>query len=389
MPFSFNLYSSTLLVFSFHILAIGLLELRTGIRERTGSAYWLSLMLFLLVLYISPFMLGYAGWYGEDGYREALFYLPLQQLFFIGPVFMFYLKNLLDPGYSFKKYDWGHFVPGIIYLLYSLVLFIYDMIQGVYFYMDGRDKDFDSWYQVAGFISMIIYFLLSWKIYQQYRKRIFENLSYAEEVAYSWVRTFLFVFLIVLILRALFFIINPEWDNFGRKFWYYLCISVVGYYLAILGYRQSLLQNTSWIRTDNFSMPSEEVSENMPEEENNEEYVKLLVKIDQAMHDRQLFKNPTLTLNDLAEHLDTTTKNISRAINTETGLNFNDYINRFRVNAFIEKIRAESHPQHTLLGIAMACGFNSKSTFNRAFKKHQGVSPNEYVRKHLKRGFKS
>ncbi|PHN02150.1 helix-turn-helix domain-containing protein [Flavilitoribacter nigricans] len=399
MKFGFGPYSSILLVFFFHLVVSGALILKLGLEHRLRSAQWLSLVLVLVALYISPFMLGYAGWYGMDGYRETLFYLPLQQILFIGPVFLFYLKTLLYPEYSPSKRDQLHFLPGSLYLLYSLVVFIFDvfLFDQVYFYQDGRDKDFDLWYQIAGFISMITYFLLSLRLYQRYRRQIFDQLSYAEEVAYNWVRNFLLIFLLILILRALFFIINPEWGEFGRKFWYYLSISIVGYFLAIRGYRQSILLSTSLglrnlvpeVMPPAIATTDATTREASESEALSEDHVQLVRRIEQIMHRDHLYQNSTLTLSGLAEHLQTTSKNISQAINKGTGLNFNDYVNRFRIEAFLQEIEAGTHEQHTLLGIAISCGFNSKSTFNRAFKKQLGLSPNEYVRKHRQGGAKS
>ncbi|MEM6802882.1 MAG: helix-turn-helix domain-containing protein [Bacteroidota bacterium] len=351
------------------------------------SALWLSSLLFLLALYISPFMFGYAGWYGLYGYRQTLFYIPFQQLLFIGPIFLFYLKTLLYPAYSFTKRDWLHFLPGILYLAYSLLVFVVDILilEEIYFYKDGKDKDLLPWYQITGFISMIAYFILSFRLYLDYRKNIFNTLSYAEEITYNWVRLFLLTFLLIIVLRILFFIFNPEWAEFGRKLWYYLAISFVAYFLAIKGSRQSILLSVSTIQDltkgltlDILENQSEEVS--VEKEETTFNHEVWLQRIEQKMQEEDLYKNSALTLLDLAQALDTTTKTISQTVNQGTGLNFNDYINRFRIEAFKDEILAKRHEQLTLLGIAIACGFNSKSTFNRAFKKHSGQSPSEFLR---------
>ncbi|GAB4404919.1 MAG: hypothetical protein OHK0039_05500 [Bacteroidia bacterium] len=386
-------------MFFCHLLVFSGLILFQGLFHALCSAGWLSLLLLLIALYISPFMLGYAGWYGLDGYREVLFYLPLQQILLIGPVFWMYLKSLLYHDYTPNHADWLHFLPGMLYLIYSTGIFMFDICiaDEVFFYRDGRDKDFDLWYQVAGFLSLGTYFLLSLRQYQQYRQRVFDTLSYAEEVSYTWVHGLLSVFLLMLMLRGVFFVLNPEWDAFGRKFWYYLAISLTGYYLAIQGYRQGILLHTSEVLRQ---AVSEEAPLQLPLPNPRHEaiaeagavdrdYAAWVGRIEQLMQEGQLYKNPVLTLADVAQHLGETTKTISGVINSGTGLNFNDYINRFRVEAFLQEIAAGAHQRHTLLGIAISCGFNSKSTFNRAFKKHTGLSPHEYIQKHMGKGVKS
>jgi AraC-like DNA-binding protein len=55
-------------------------------------------------------------------------------------------------------------------------------------------------------------------------------------------------------------------------------------------------------------------------------------------------------------------------------------INAYRVRAFLEEARSAENAGYSLLGIAYSCGFNSKATFNRAFRKHTGRSPSEYLR---------
>ena len=393
MKFNFGPYSALLLLFFIHGIVYAYLALKEGVSYNTKSSLWHSGILFLLCLYFSPFMCGYAGWYATDGYREVLYYLPLQQLLIIGPVLYFYIQSLLYPGFVFKRHHWLHFLPGILYLLYSLLIFLGDIFyfEEIYFYQDGQDKDFDLWYQVAGFISLASYFLLSLYHYQQYRKQIFDTLSYAEEIAYSWVRRFLILFLIIPLPRILFFVLNPEWGQFGRKFWYYFSISLVTYYLAIRGYNHTLLlrsahaQRPSDLQTAVYHLsPILQNISNEPEPSQSaepDEHPEAMEKIQQLMHEKQLYENPVLNLGDIATELNVTPKVISQTINKHTGMNFNNYINQFRVQAVIHKFSSNMHEEITLLGIAYSCGFNSKSTFNRAFKKYTGLTPREYLAK--------
>ena len=62
-------------------------------------------------------------------------------------------------------------------------------------------------------------------------------------------------------------------------------------------------------------------------------------------------------------------------------MNFNDFINTYRVEEVKKAFDNGEHKKTTLLGIAYDCGFNSKATFNRAFKKNAGFSPKEYLEK--------
>ena len=81
----------------------------------------------------------------------------------------------------------------------------------------------------------------------------------------------------------------------------------------------------------------------------------------------------------LAEKLECSREELSEAINKGFLLKFNDFINSYRVEAFKTKLAEGLQDQLSLLGIAFECGFNSKATFNRAFKKFTNVSPTQYL----------
>lgn len=379
LHFNHNEKSSVLLIFFFNALVYWFLLLKNGISENKQDSKWLAAFVILGALYICPFMLGYAGWYSIKSYREFLFFVPFQQLFLIGPVFYFYLKSLLSQDFSLTKKEIIHFLPATFYLIYSLVVFVGDklLLDEFYFYADGRDKDLDFWYQFSGLISMLFYLALSLKHYLEYRKASLQEVSFADEIAFKWIQHFTIAFGVILILRVLFFILNPEWGEFGSKYWYYLCFSILLMYISITGYSSTLKVATTL-------RPNLLDSNQANQEKNTDESEDLSIwkhKINALFESNDIFKNPNLTLTDLARNLDTNRNIISKVINQEFEMNFNDYVNEKRVESIIKRLENGEHVKTTLLGIAIDCGFNSKTTFNRAFKKYTGESPKQFISK--------
>ena len=90
------------------------------------------------------------------------------------------------------------------------------------------------------------------------------------------------------------------------------------------------------------------------------------------------YLNPQLNLNDLSKTLGVNTAVLSFAINKGFNVNFNDFVNEFRIREVKEKLQNPEAENLTLLAVAFDCGFNSKATFNRAFKKFTGTSPKEF-----------
>ena len=377
-PFGFGQKSSLLLIFFFNGLLFSLVLLRRGIFHENPSQKWLSFLLFLCAMYIAPYMLGYAGWYSRTATREILFFVPFMQVLVIGPVVYFYIQSLLRPNFQFQPKDWWHFAPGILYLLYSLVIFISDkfVFEEFYFYADGRDKDLKTWYQLLGLTSMIAYLFVCLRMYLSYKKSIFDVVSFAESVLYRWIQNFLIAFLTLLVLRIIFFFSNPQWEEFGSQFWYFLSFSAVFLYISINGYAHSLTSGSLSIQRIPNPIPDYRSSKSVSKKEEIDNWKS---KIETLMNTQSIYQNPQLTLTDVAEALGTNSKMISNVINQGFQMNFNDFINYHRIEAIKKKIGNGEHLKSTLLGLAIDCGFNSKATFNRAFKKSTSITPKDYI----------
>lgn len=98
-------------------------------------------------------------------------------------------------------------------------------------------------------------------------------------------------------------------------------------------------------------------------------------KIEKAMSEGHLYLDASLSLQKLAKHISTSPNYISQTLNETLGMNFFDYVNKYRVDA-AKRLLIQGND--TVLEVAMAVGFNSKSSFYTAFKKETGQTPNQY-----------
>lgn len=106
--------------------------------------------------------------------------------------------------------------------------------------------------------------------------------------------------------------------------------------------------------------------------------IRLFERIKEVMVEEELYLNPDLTLRKLSQRLDTNTKYLSQVINHHGGTNFLSFVNGFRVQAVVERIKNEEFRQHTFFGIAQRCGFKNKSTFYKVFRDVTGNTPKAY-----------
>jgi AraC-like DNA-binding protein len=110
------------------------------------------------------------------------------------------------------------------------------------------------------------------------------------------------------------------------------------------------------------------------------ELLPLRAKLLALMADERPWLEPELTLADLAQRLRLHPAQLSKVVNLGCGQNFSDFVNCYRVAEAQRKLADPRFAHYSLVGVALESGFNSKSTFNRVFKKLTGQVPGELVR---------
>lgn len=403
MPFIFNRFSGLLLIFFVHGLVYAFLLLRKGIQHERSSDKWLSLFLLLSILYICPWMLGFAGWYNGSyclECRNFLFYMPFHHTLLIGPVIFFYVQSLLNPTFQFTKKQWLHLVPGLAFILWNIVVAVTDrVVLKQYFLMDGQnDPDFQTWYIAAGLVSILFYLILCLRYYNNYRKFIVQELSFADTVTFKWVRNFLIAYFIYFFSSLVLGLLNllGEGLNYQEEWWYYLLFALLFYYIAITGYSNSIETKVKYeldflkyqmpfqlaapqtTTTEDIVYEDVTVVELPKEEQTTINSIWKEKVLDVVVHQKK-YQNPELTLTDLAKVLNTNPSFLSKVINQSFEMNFNDFINFYRVEEVKQKLQDKANANLTIMSIAYDAGFNSKATFNRAFKKLTGKNPKEFM----------
>lgn len=103
---------------------------------------------------------------------------------------------------------------------------------------------------------------------------------------------------------------------------------------------------------------------------------RILGKLHKAMETEKLYAQANLNLRQLSEALNESPHYLSQVLNQDLQLSFYEWVNRYRIDA--AKLLLISQANKTILTIAEEVGFNSKSTFNAAFRQYTGVTPSEF-----------
>jgi len=345
----------------------GLLIAR-GVRQRSKANLWLALLIGLLCSsLITPFI-GFANVYDNN---QWLTYFPFSIAYSYGVCVWFYTVNLTDSRHRLKSRDLLLFVPTLVYLTYRLFLFSHTVEWKSWF-----DDNYGDVFGAAVFVTEamwnLIFLVFSIRHYRKYRVWLDENFSDTEKIKFDWLRNFLYLFTAVLVLGALFdfansFVVKLSYIQY---FYFEIVLALATYYLAVAGYLRS---RTIELTFDDRAEPADEPRRSLLSDG---EMERLKMRLLTVMSEERPYLDPSLTLTDLTRAVGVNTTVLSHLINKGFDKNFNDFINEHRINEVKSKLRAAD--DETVLAIAFDSGFNSKATFNRAFKKFTGMTPREY-----------
>ncbi|MBK7394395.1 MAG: AraC family transcriptional regulator [Chloracidobacterium sp.] len=328
------------------------------------------LILVLCSSLITPFI-GFANVYDKN---QWLTYFPFSIAYSYGVLVWYYTINLTDSRHRFTRRDLALFIPTAVYLAYRFFLFSHSLE-----WKDWFGKNYGDIFEAVIFVTEALWglalLILSIRHYRKYRVWLNENFSDTEKIKFDWLRNFLYVFMSVLLLGAFFDFTNSFLFRLSyiQYFYFEIVLALATYYLAVAGYLRSKTIELT------FSDKPDETAQSRRSLLSDKELERLKEKLKIVMSQERPYLEPAITLTDLTRAVGVNTTILSYAINKGFDKNFNDFINEYRINEVKSKLRDTD--DDTLLGIAFDCGFNSKATFNRAFKKFMGVSPKEYQEK--------
>lgn len=225
-------------------------------------------------------------------------------------------------------------------------------------------------------VSGPVYFFLSYKKFKRSKATSLDFSS--KDINLDWLGTLISIFGIVWTLLILVAVTHHLFHLFSIEFCTNgLFLSLTGFIIAI-GYF-GLKQKAVFLGSSSEDLLEPENatkygSSKMEDAELKTCYNKVLV----FMAQHKPYLDPDLTLPKLAEDLQVPPHHLSQVINEMHGSNFFDFINHFRVEDVKLKIQDPNFEHFTLLGIAFESGFNSKSAFNRVFKKISGTTPSAF-----------
>ncbi|MBP6826666.1 MAG: AraC family transcriptional regulator, partial [Saprospiraceae bacterium] len=312
------------------------------------------------------------------------------------PPLLFLYTAALCRG-QLPRYWWGHFVPVVASYLYLIPFLLLPAEQKIRVFQNkgAGYEGFMLLMNLAINVSGVAYTIFSYRLLQKHRRIISDLFSNEENINLRWLQNLIYGLAAIWIAV----LVGNDAVVFGAAVVFVLFIGYFGIRQVGIFTNRPALQ----IAQSNYDQPtggqaapapmpyfSEKTDPDTPLLPDKKKYEKsgltagaaeaLHQRLQDLMHTEQLFKESELLLTDLAERLDTHPNYLSQIINEKEGKNFYDYVNSMRIEAFLKMAADPKSSRFTLLALALECGFNSKSAFNRCFKKVTGQSPSEFLR---------
>ena len=294
-------------------------------------------------------------------YHKIIF-LFSKMSFLVGPLLFFYVRRLLDSEFRIQKQDLVHFLPFIV-------------IEGYSVYYLSTQTNFIIWYSPLELLTCelvldqnLIYIGLILFQLKRHQVSLRFFLFHSHRDSLSWVRMLFSGFILLWILQLQSFILLQllkilRWCGYTASL-YFIMMFIFIHAIAYLAWKKPMLL-----------INGKKYNKSELNAERRLAYQRKLVAL---MESEALYADPLLNSQKLAERLSLPVPYLSQLINESFQTNFYHFVNQYRVEASKHLLSDPDHQGKTVLEIAYQVGFNSKSTFNAAFKRLTHQTPVEF-----------
>lgn len=344
-------------------------------RKKVRNNYYLA----LTVLFLSLSNLQY---FFIDTNLAAIYpifqYLFIPWQWLILPMFFFYVQKTVDVkviNYSVRFLLLSPFA--IVFSIQLFQVFYKFYLNESYIIPSHFKKGLYVYIEVFSLVFNMFIIAISLKNIIAFEKNTAKSKDPQPET--KWLKELIYIGFVICFfwLVALMIVIIFDWNKSYLFYPMWLAISVLVYYMGYIGLgKAELLEERIALR----ELRKKQVGTNFQLEKPTHK-VETFQTIDCFIQKQKSFLNPNLSIESLAKELNLKPNVISEAVNQNTDSNFSDYINSYRVADAKKMLIDSEYSNYTIVAIGLEAGFNSKASFYRAFRKFEGMTPTEFLKK--------
>lgn len=300
-----------------------------------------------------------------------LYFISQGVIFLIGPALYLHVRQLIEPASKSNPTSRRHFLPALLSIILMSLLFAnrsaiasYDNITLLKFLAFG--------FILLQVVHLLVYIFRARKYIHRQASNINKYTSALILINTAWVKQLAIIssiFSIVIMVMYLLIISGGYYAiNNSADILYLMLVAIIVVSIILKSWRQPEVISGFYQDTEKYKTSGLKAAD-----------VDLIKeKMRTLIEEEQVFLQPELSLQQLANRLELPAHQLSQLINQEYQLNFSHFINEWRISYAVAQIKNGAHKTTTLEGIAYESGFNSRSTFSRAFKKKIGCSPKQF-----------
>jgi len=280
--------------------------------------------------------------------------------FLYGPILYLYICSLVYKEFQLRLKELFHILPWFSVLLLSSFTSLPEWFTGI-----------------SIVISFVCYLTLSLLKIRHFHTVIKDTESRFNGIALIWMQRFIYGLFIIIIIDAIHstMLIN---SLVLENLFYALLVGSLLFFVTNLvfnGLRQPELFLGLTLQDE---VISKEVQEKYAGSKVSEDEVaKVGFQIQAYFDNEKPYRHSELSIQNLADALNLSSRLVSEVINRHFGQNFSEFVNYYRINE-ARKLIEEADSKTTILEILYAVGFNSKSSFYTSFKQYTGLTPSEF-----------
>jgi len=281
-----------------------------------------------------------------------------------------------------------------VYVLYVALFFILQQKDSIdlaaangYFELSENPPQWMQYYAIPLAISGLVYCIWDLLLLRKHRQNIVALFSFDEKINLKWVSYVVYSYLVLFVLASFLIFGAIQFQLFSIE----NAFALVGITLSLMliafgfyGFRQTAIFSNIDLQTISSIDLENDISEKAAYSKSGltpERIKNLANRLTENMETEKPFLDEDLNLSLLAEQSEISQPHLSQVINQHFQMNFYDFVNRYRVEEAKKKLSSSDFDHLSVLGIAFECGFKSKSSFNRYFKKYTGASPSAFKNK--------
>jgi len=314
----------------------------------------------------------------RDQYAQLVAFNELSRLA-LAPALYLSVLHYTSANNAFQRREYLHFIPFAIFFIctMSYVIKPNTSIFSAISIPEIVKTILQIFIVLSVKIQLPIYWALSWYRLVRHQKAIQKVASDTAPVNLNWLKY---------LLLGLLFMILLSYNNFLFQIQFLKTYAPLGYLIGTFFITYFLLRQKEIYPYERQELADIDLLINEGKQNavirprfSPEDLAILKTKLAVLMENERLFLDNELSLPELAGKMGVSSHDLSYLLNEGFGVNFFQFINTYRVNEAKQLMLSEKHRHLNMLGIAYNSGFNSKTTFNTAFKKEIGLSPSQYI----------